>query len=90
MTPEEIETAYPGIEHLYRDDDTFWIMVEAMSAHDPGKSREHHAFNLSLIVADLASYSKLPLFEIVTEKFGYPVDLFNADYLEAKRGRIDQ
>jgi hypothetical protein len=85
MTREEAERIYPDIRIFRRNDETFWIMVEAMHAHDTSRTPVHHAGNLSQIIAEISTGDNRPLVEIVTERHGYPLDVFNLDYLESKR-----
>lgn len=75
--------SHNDIERLYKDDPTFWQQIDAMFLHVQDRNR--NIVNLGRIIADLRAYSTLPLVEIVTEKFGYPLDLFDIEYLEAKR-----
>ncbi|UCI32529.1 hypothetical protein [Mesorhizobium sp. B4-1-4] len=78
-------TAYNDIVHMYRDNQIFWTQVEAMSAHNPLRDKREHVVLLAQIRAELIpmddSIRRDRIPEIATEKYGYPVDLFNHDWL---------
>ncbi len=72
-----------GIKHLYRDDARFWAQVDVMHAARPDLSRDKHAENLARMRAQVVAERTPPerVFEIVTEKFGYAMQLVDLDWL---------
>ncbi|MGX8007930.1 hypothetical protein ACVDG8_002440 [Mesorhizobium sp. ORM8.1] len=86
-------TAYDDIVHHYltvgrERSQTFWAQVDAMTARRPALDRKVHAVNLAQIRAELldmpADIRRERIPEIATEKYGYPADLFDHEWLSER------